>query len=181
MYWTREIVARKRISFAEQAALLDEVFARYQVARVCQLVTGMGEMPVEDAQRRHGSTRVEGVLFTGPNKLTLATRGKEAFEDRRIRIPAGFGAAHRSAQAAQGVGPHGCPALCGRERQRGPRGPHLGVFFGGECHPQRACPYRVHERRPARQQPAAGRFHFCGAASPAPRAALCPPRLRAPN
>ena len=89
VYWTREIVARKRISFAEQAALLDEMFARYQVARVCMDQTGMGEMPVEDAQRRHGSTRVEGVLFTGPNKLTLATRGKEAFEDRRIRIPAG--------------------------------------------------------------------------------------------
>ena len=65
------------------------MFARYQVARVCMDQTGMGEMPVEDAQRRHGSTRVEGVLFTGPNKLTMATRGKEAFEDRRIRIPAG--------------------------------------------------------------------------------------------
>ncbi len=49
----------------------------------------MGEKPVEDAQRRHGSSRVEGVLFTAPNKLTLATLGKEAFEDRRIRIPAG--------------------------------------------------------------------------------------------
>jgi phage FluMu gp28-like protein len=31
--------------------------------------------------------RVEGVLFTGPNKLALATVGKEAFEDRTIRIP----------------------------------------------------------------------------------------------
>ena len=27
------------------------------------------------------------MLFTGTNKLTLATLGKEAFEDRRIRIP----------------------------------------------------------------------------------------------
>ncbi|WP_156949907.1 terminase large subunit domain-containing protein [Simplicispira psychrophila] len=89
VYWTREIMARKRISFAEQAALLDGVFARYRVMRACMDQTGMGEMPVEDAQRRHGSMRVEGVLFTGPNKLTLATRGKEAFEDRRIRIPAG--------------------------------------------------------------------------------------------
>lgn len=87
--WTRQIIARKRISFAEQAALLDQVFAHYRVMRVCIDQTGMGEMPVEDAQRRHGSTRVEGVLFTGPNKLTLATRGKEAFEERRIRIPAG--------------------------------------------------------------------------------------------
>jgi phage FluMu gp28-like protein len=48
----------------------------------------MGEKPVEDAQRRYGS-RVEGVLFTGPNKLVLATEGKQAFEDRRVRIAMG--------------------------------------------------------------------------------------------
>jgi phage FluMu gp28-like protein len=89
VYWTREIITRKRASFAEQDALLDEVFQRYRVLRACMDQTGMGEKPVEDAQRRHGSSRVEGVLFTSPNKLTLATLGKEAFEDRRIRIPAG--------------------------------------------------------------------------------------------
>ena len=44
---------------------------------------------MEDAQRRHGSSRVEGVLFTAPNKLSLATLGKEQFEDRKCRIPMG--------------------------------------------------------------------------------------------
>jgi phage FluMu gp28-like protein len=87
--WTREIVAKRRISFAEQDALLDDVFARYRVLRCCMDQTGMGEKPVEDAQRRYGTSRVEGVLFTGPNKLLLATTGKETFEDRRLRIPAG--------------------------------------------------------------------------------------------
>ena len=86
--WTREIIERKGVSFAEQDALLDDVFRRYRVARACIDQTGMGEKPVEDARRRHGS-RVEGVLFTAPNKLTLATQGKQAFEDRRLRIPAG--------------------------------------------------------------------------------------------
>ena len=89
VYWTREIIARRRISFAEQDALLDEVFKTYRVLRCCMDQTGMGEKPVEDAQRRYGTTRVEGVLFTGPNKLTMATQGKEAFEDKRIRIPLG--------------------------------------------------------------------------------------------
>ena len=89
VYWTREVIARKRISFAEQDQLLAEVFERYRVLRCCMDQTGMGEKPVEDAKRRHGSSRVEGVIFTGPNKLTMATRGKEAFEDRRIRIAAG--------------------------------------------------------------------------------------------
>lgn len=86
--WNREIIAEKRISFADQDALLDEVMQRYQVARVCMDQTGMGEKPVQDAQRRYGS-RVEGVLFTGTNKLIMATRGKEQFEDRKCRIPMG--------------------------------------------------------------------------------------------
>jgi len=87
--WCREIVTRKRASFAEQDQLLDDVFRRYKVMRCCMDQTGMGEKPVEDAQRRHGTSRVEGILFTSANKLTLATLGKESFEDRKCRIPAG--------------------------------------------------------------------------------------------
>jgi len=87
--WTREVVTLKRASFKAQDAALDDVFLRYRVLRCCMDQTGMGEKPVEDAQGRHGSTRVEGVLFTGPNKLHLATLGKQAFEDRQIRIPMG--------------------------------------------------------------------------------------------
>lgn len=89
VYWTREIIACRRISFSEQASLLDEVMQRYRVLRVCMDQTGMGEMPVEDAKTRHGTSRVEGVLFTAANKLTLATTGRQAFEDRKIRIPEG--------------------------------------------------------------------------------------------
>lgn len=87
--WTREIIAKKRISFFEQDRLLDDVFARYRVVRCCMDQTGMGEKPVEDAKRRHGNLRVEGVLFTGPAKMHLATLGREAFEDKKIRIPMG--------------------------------------------------------------------------------------------
>lgn len=86
---TREVIERRRASFAEQDALLDDVMRRYRVLRCCMDRTGMGEKPVEDAQRRHGTSRVEGVLFTLANKLTLATQGRAAFEDRRLRIPAG--------------------------------------------------------------------------------------------
>lgn len=89
VFWTREVRVLKRASFAEQDAVLDELVARYRVARVCMDQTGMGEKPVEDAKRRYGSSRVEGVLFTPGNKLVLATAGKQVFEDRRIRIPEG--------------------------------------------------------------------------------------------
>lgn len=85
--WTREVIARQRIPFSEQDALLADCFSRYRVTRCCMDQSGMGEKPVEDAQRQHGRYRVEGVLFTGSSKLELATTGKEAFEDRKVRIP----------------------------------------------------------------------------------------------
>lgn len=85
--WTREVIARQRIPFSEQDALLADCFRRYRITRCCMDQSGMGEKPVEDAQRQHGRYRIEGVLFTGASKLELATTGKEAFEDRKVRIP----------------------------------------------------------------------------------------------
>ena len=108
--WTRELIARKGATFAEQGALLDDVLARYRVLRVAMDQTGMGEMPVEEAQRRHGTSRVEGVLFTAANKLALATLGKQAFEDRRLRIPLGDTALRADLHKLQKVsGPTGSP------------------------------------------------------------------------
>lgn len=114
VFWTREIIERRGATFAEQDALLDDVFNRYAVARCCMDQTGMGEKPVEDAQRRHGMAseggRVEGVLFTGPNKLTLATLGKQAFEDRKMRIPQGNQVLRTDLHKLQKVsGPTGSP------------------------------------------------------------------------
>jgi phage FluMu gp28-like protein len=85
--WNRETIVRKRISFTEMDALQDDVERRYNVMRYCMDQTGMGEKPVEDAKKRYGAFRVEGVLFTGPNKLQLATLIKGSFEDRKSRIP----------------------------------------------------------------------------------------------
>lgn len=108
--WTREIIARKRIKFKEQDALLADVFNRYRVLRCCMDQTGMGEKPVEDAQDEHGKSRVEGVLMTAPNKLTLATLGKEAFEDRTLRIPLGDRELRADIHKLQKVtGPTGTP------------------------------------------------------------------------
>jgi phage FluMu gp28-like protein len=87
--WLRELVVRRRISFAEQDAIRAEMFRKYRIVRHRMDQTGMGEKPVEDAKRRHGTDRVEGVLFTGPNRLDLATRLKEGMQDRKVRIPAG--------------------------------------------------------------------------------------------
>lgn len=87
--WTREIRTLHRKKFAEQDAVMDELVNKYRVARIGMDQTGMGEKPVEDAKRRYGEHKVEGVLFTSGNKLILATLGKQAFEDRKVRIPQG--------------------------------------------------------------------------------------------
>ena len=87
--WQRMLVIRRRASFAEQDRVMDELFETFLVARLCMDQTGMGEKPVEDAKRRYGSARVEGVLFTPAAKLILATTGKQAFEDRKVRIQSG--------------------------------------------------------------------------------------------
>lgn len=85
--WTREVIEKQRIPFAEQDALLADVFRRYRVVKCCMDQTGMGEKPVEDAKAQHGHYRVEGVQFTLASKLEMATVAKERFEQRRVRIP----------------------------------------------------------------------------------------------
>ncbi len=87
--WTREVSTLRRESFAAHDAELDRLFRRYKVARLAMDQTGMGEKPVEDAKRRYGSWRVEGVLFNPARKLDMATHAKQRFEDRLVRIPAG--------------------------------------------------------------------------------------------
>lgn len=108
--WVREIVERRGATFAEQDMILDDLMDRYRVMRVCMDQTGMGEKPVEDAKRRHGTSRVEGVIFTASAKLGLATVGKEVFEDRRLRIPRGVQALRSDLHKLQKVsGPTGAP------------------------------------------------------------------------
>ena len=110
--WVREIIEARGITFSEQDALLDEAVARYRPTRIAMDQTGMGEKPVEDAQRRHGSMRVEGVLMTTPRRLDVATALREVFEDSRIRIPkknAALRADLRSVRTEDG--PTGAPRL----------------------------------------------------------------------
>lgn len=92
---TRELITRQRIKFQEQDDLLAYVMGKYRVIRVVMDQTGMGEKPVEDAKRRHGQSRVEGLLFTLQSKLHLATLLKEAFQSRTVRIQMGDDALRR--------------------------------------------------------------------------------------
>lgn len=85
--WLRERYEERNVTFADQDAAMDRMFGDYRVAACWIDQTGMGEKVVEDAQKRHGSLRVVGQLFTAPAKLDLATSLRERFERGIIRIP----------------------------------------------------------------------------------------------
>lgn len=83
--WLRERWERVGATFAEQDAQMDQMMRRYRArAKIDQ--TGMGEKVVEDAQGRWGGL-VEGVLFTGPNRLDMAISYRARFETCTIRLP----------------------------------------------------------------------------------------------
>ena len=87
VFWTRAVIILKRKTFAEQLAIFDQLMLLFGVRRACIDKTGLGMPIVEEAQRRWGEYRVEGVTFTGEVKQHLATHGKQLFEDKRVRTP----------------------------------------------------------------------------------------------
>ncbi len=111
-FWTRDIVTLKNASFSEQEDRLHELMARYNPVRLVMDQTGMGEKPVEDAQRRYGDLRVEGVIMTPARQLDMATNAKQLFEDKRVRIPAGDPVLRADLhKLKKTVGPTGHPRL----------------------------------------------------------------------
>ncbi|TDK65989.1 terminase large subunit domain-containing protein [Sapientia aquatica] len=152
VYWTREIITAKRAKFAQQDALLDDVFTRYRVLRMCMDQTGMGEKPVEDAKARYGSLRVEGVIFSVASKLTLATRGKEMFEDKLIRIPLGDTALRSDLHKLQKIsGPTGAPRFIAESDANGHADRTWACFLALSASDGPSGPITVKSRRPRQQ------------------------------
>ena len=85
--WLREITTLRDAPFSEQRAEVRRLAALYRPLRIVVDQTGMGEAVVEQLQEDHGRMTVEGVLLTAPRRLDAASGLREAFEDRRIRIP----------------------------------------------------------------------------------------------
>lgn len=100
--WLRERYEMVGATFAEQDAVMDAMAKKYKTMKIKIDQTGMGEKVVEDAVSRHGESKVEGVLFTGPRRLALATNYRARFETCTIRLPADpkIRADHRSLKRA---------------------------------------------------------------------------------
>ena len=102
----------RQFGLSREGGIVRQVMQTYRVVRVAMDQTGMGEKPVEDAKRRHGTLRVEGVLFSPARKLDMATALKERMQDRKLRLPQGDTALRADLHAIKKqVGTTGVPRL----------------------------------------------------------------------
>lgn len=83
--YTREVIALKAMPKPDQEAILWPWIARCR--RVCIDATGLGIGWADDAQRRFGAHRAEGVTFTAKVKEALAYPVRGFMQDRTLRIP----------------------------------------------------------------------------------------------
>ncbi|HEX7821055.1 MAG TPA: hypothetical protein VF463_10600 [Sphingobium sp.] len=86
--WLRDEYNEVGQSFAHQDAYFDRLMMTRPVMRAKIDQTGMGEKVVEDQQAKWGSYRVEGVILTGPARVSLAIGLARAFQAGQLRIPA---------------------------------------------------------------------------------------------
>ncbi len=83
--YTRHVEALRNMSKPDQERILWPWIEK--VDRVCIDATGLGIGWVDDAQRKFGGARVEGVTFTPRVKESLAYPVRGLLEDRKLRVP----------------------------------------------------------------------------------------------
>lgn len=116
--WTREVSILQAEPFSTQDAELDRLVGHYQPMAIAMDRTGLGEKPFEDAKRRYGESRMEGVPFTNAHKQDLAVALRQVMEDSRLRIPAGDGHLRADLRSVrQEFGPTGAPRLVADETE----------------------------------------------------------------
>jgi len=152
LLWLRELVEMRGASFAAQLAELDRIFRDYRVVRAALDQTGMGEMPVQEAKRRHGAYRVEGVLFGPGRKLDLATRIKQAMDDRTLRIPPDRTLREDLHLVRRQAGPTGAPRLVAERSEIGhaDRFWALALACGAAASPRAPIEYTAAPGKPER-------------------------------
>lgn len=84
--WERDGYREVGQTFAHQDAYFDASFLNWRMVQWRVDQTGMGEKVVEDQVRKHGASRVVGVLLTGPERVNLALGLQKVFQERKIRV-----------------------------------------------------------------------------------------------
>lgn len=83
--YTRKIITLKNMTKPDQEKVLWPYMALME--RTCIDKTGLGIGWSDDAQKKFGEYRVEGVTFTAAVKEELAYPVRGAMEDKKVRIP----------------------------------------------------------------------------------------------
>lgn len=84
---TRYILELEKTAYSDQIELISELIIKTNARRVCVDASGLGDMPAETLQEKHGTYRVEKVKFSNIIKEELAVNTKMHFEDRLVLIP----------------------------------------------------------------------------------------------
>ncbi|GEO82282.1 phage terminase large subunit family protein [Pararhodospirillum oryzae] len=108
--WLRSEIVLSDAPFREQLATIDGLMADYRILRLAADQTGIGEMPVEEMRRAHGS-RVEGVIMSGDRRLAVAQAARDAFERGVVRIPDDPALKADLRKIKRVAGPTGAPRL----------------------------------------------------------------------
>jgi phage FluMu gp28-like protein len=82
---TRGVLEMRNVPTPEQVRKVAALMAH--IRRLCIDKSGMGLAMFEQLEEKFGSSRVEGIQFTLPNKEALATHGKRRMEEHRVRLP----------------------------------------------------------------------------------------------
>lgn len=153
VYWTRELITLKRVPLREQLEELNRVMKQYHVVAGNLDQTGMGEKMVEDAQAEHGK-RIQGTLFNVSTKLKMATIGKTAFEDRKLRIPQGNSDLREDFHKLKKItGSNGIPRFTAESDSNGHADRTWACFLALTAATEAVMqPIKAHSRRPRRSQ-----------------------------
>lgn len=73
--------------FTIQDRELDRLVAKYDTRKISIDATGIGKKTVEDAIKRYGEWRVQGIDMTNTAQYELATGGRQAMESKLVKIP----------------------------------------------------------------------------------------------
>lgn len=87
VFYTQFVYTLHCATFEAQEGTLYHLLELPSVKRCCIDQTGIGRQFAERAQKRFGKYKVEGVTFTSAVKEELAYPVRDAFEQKRVRIP----------------------------------------------------------------------------------------------
>lgn len=77
----------KRTDSEGLAAMVARAFSRFNLRKLAVDASGLGVFPAEQMQKKHGSSKVEPVVFSQQTKEDMATTLYTAFAERKLRLP----------------------------------------------------------------------------------------------